>query len=143
MSVSRSGGPLPAGYSPPFSIVTNDDHSAYIVIATALGMACFLVFVAARAVVRYSITFAFGRDDWLLVCSVVSIVWEMQGVLSIRTWYHVQRADQMLQAMAIIQSSILLYGCSVGLGASMIDMSLSEQIRIQKVCRYYPPHLGA
>ena len=74
MSNSNSGGSLPAGYHPPLSVVTHDDHSAWIVIATALGMACFFVFVAARVVVRYSITSGFGRDDWLLAGSVVSTI---------------------------------------------------------------------
>ena len=96
MSNPTSGSSLPTGYSPPFFVVTNDNHSGWIVIATALGLACFLVFVAARVVVRHAITSGFGQDDWLLSSSVVSIILAKPGVLLIRTWYHVQCADPML-----------------------------------------------
>lgn len=43
----------------------------------------------------------------------------------------------MLQVLAIVQSSVLLHGCSLGLGASMVHMSSSKQIKIQKACRCY------
>lgn len=63
----------PAGYYPPFSVVTDENHSAWIIIATTLGLACVLVFASARVVIRCSVTSSLGQDDLLLASSVVSI----------------------------------------------------------------------
>lgn len=93
MSDSNSGGALPAGYSPPLLVVTDNDHSAWIVIATVLGMAWFLIFATARVVVRYSITSGFGQDDWLLAGSVVSTTPAKPGVSLCHPWHNVQCAD--------------------------------------------------
>lgn len=73
MSQPNTGASLPAGYSPPFAVVTEENHSAWIIIATALGLACVLVFVSARVVVRASMTSSMGKDDLLLASSLVSI----------------------------------------------------------------------
>ena len=64
-------GALPAGYSAPFSTVTATDHSAWVIIATAVGLACVLIFTFARIIVRYSITQGLGQDDYFLAAAVV------------------------------------------------------------------------
>lgn len=72
MSASDPRPPIPAGYSPPFSTVTDDNHAAWLIIATALGLACILIFVSARVVVRFSVSSSVGTDDWVLASAVVS-----------------------------------------------------------------------
>ena len=125
--------PPPSNNFPPFSVVTDNDHSAWIIIATALGMACVLFFTAARTVFRYMTTSEFRLDDTLLVCSVVSdrAQWIPLVLRSDSCFY--PRADSTGKFLAIIQSSVVLYGCSLGLGASMAHMTQETQTRIQKV----------
>lgn len=69
--------------------MTPDDRTAYIVIATAVGMAYLPIFSAIRYFVRRA-TEA-GLDDILLMCSTI---------------------------LALVQSGIILRACSYGLGRS-------------------------
>ncbi|KAK0261592.1 hypothetical protein LTR35_017845 [Friedmanniomyces endolithicus] len=77
----------PAGQYPLFTVVTEADHTAWIVIATALGIPIILVFGAIRIFVRR--TAGVGFDDILL---------------ALATFF------------AIVQASIILSACSYGLG---------------------------
>lgn len=63
---------IPDGYSPPFAIVSDTDHTAWIIIATALGLALVLQFGAIRVVVRGSICPGIGLDDFFLAAATVS-----------------------------------------------------------------------
>ena len=64
---------VPAGQYPPFAVVTEDDHRAWIIITTALGLACALVFVGIRTFVRCAFTDGFGIDDAMVAASTVSL----------------------------------------------------------------------
>jgi hypothetical protein len=92
---------IPPGQSPPFAIVTPDDHEAWILISTALGLACFLFFAGIRIVVRTTISHGLGPDDYLFYSAIV---------------------------LAIIQSSIILAACSKGLGKTL-DLVPSKSAR--------------
>jgi hypothetical protein len=62
---------LPAGYSPPSSIVSENDHSAWITITAALGLCCVMLCLIMRLYVRTRINPPFGRDDGSLVAATV------------------------------------------------------------------------
>lgn len=64
---------IPDGYSPPFAVVTDTDHTAWIYIATALGLALILLFGGIRVIVRGSICPGIGLDDYFLAASTVSL----------------------------------------------------------------------
>lgn len=63
---------VPDRYSPPFASVTDTDHTAWIYIATALGLALILLFGGIRVIVRGSICPGVGLDDYFLAASTVS-----------------------------------------------------------------------
>ena len=124
---------------PRLLVVTDNDHSAWIVIATALGLACVLIFAAARTVVRYSTTSDFGLDDTVYVCSVVGDRAQPIPLALQLDSRFCSRADFTGKALTIIQSSVVLYGCSLGLGASMAHMTPERQTKVQKVDRIPAP----
>lgn len=111
--MSAQTGPIvPEGHSPPFATVTPDDHSAWILIATALGMACYLFFGGIRILVRVTISHGFALDDYVLCAATI---------------------------LAIIQSSLVLGACSKGLGKSLDLVSQEAQQEVQKI--YYTSNL--
>ena len=105
---SQAGIIVPEGQSAPFAVVTPDDHAAWILIATALGLAWYLFFAGIRFLVRATISHGFGADDYVLYAAT---------------------------ALAIIQSSIILGACSKGLGKALDLVSIEAQIDVQKM--YY------
>lgn len=109
---SQTGLIVPEGHSPPFATVTPDDHSAWILIATALGLACYLFFGAIRILVRVTISHGFALDDYVLCAATI---------------------------LAIIQSSLVLGACSKGLGKSLDLVSPEAQEDVQKI--YYTSNL--
>lgn len=64
---------IPPGYSPPFAVVTENDHTAWIVIATSLGLACALLFGGIRILLRSTICPGVGLDDCIIGAATVSI----------------------------------------------------------------------
>ena len=64
---------IPPGYSPPYAVVTEDDHTAWIVIAASLGLACALLFGGIRILLRSTICPGVGLDDYLIGAATVSI----------------------------------------------------------------------
>jgi hypothetical protein len=62
---------VPHGQSPPFAVVTPTDHSAWIIITTAFGLACLLLFTLIRTFVRLTIAPPFGLDDAFLGSATV------------------------------------------------------------------------
>ncbi|OCT48690.1 hypothetical protein CLCR_04817 [Cladophialophora carrionii] len=98
---------LPPGYSPPFYEVTDTDHTAWIIIATALCLCWLLLFAAIRLFIRCTITPGCGLDD-------VSVA--------------------IATTLAVIQSSIMLGACSDGLGRSV---ELIPPVMLEKVQKSY------
>ena len=112
MSTSNYGPIVPEGQYPPFAVVTPDDHSAWIIIAAALGLASSFVFGAIRVFVRQTISPQYGLDDIALASSTVLLT---------------------------IQSSIILGACSRGLGKSLDLLSSEAQTEVQRL--YYTSNL--
>jgi hypothetical protein len=74
-SASGSGVVIPPGYSPPFYQVTDKDHTAWIVIASALCLCWLLLFAAIRVFIRCTITPGIGFDDVAVAISTVMFPW--------------------------------------------------------------------
>lgn len=92
MSNITYGPTIPEGYSPPFAIVSPEDHEAWILIATALGLVCILFFAGIRVLVRYTISRGFGWDDHTLLAAT---------------------------GLAIIQAALIFGACQKGFGKSL------------------------
>lgn len=106
-------GPIvPEGQHAPFAVVTPDQHAAWIIIATAVGMSCSLFFGLIRFGVRKWIAPKFGLDDYTLGGS---------------------------SALMVIQSAILLGACSNGLGNSIDLITEEAQATVQSL--YYASNL--
>ncbi|RMZ81577.1 hypothetical protein DV737_g2481, partial [Chaetothyriales sp. CBS 132003] len=84
------------------------DHTAWILIATALCMVCFLFFCAIRVTLRFTLSPGFDSDDF--TC------WAATG-------------------LAAIQSLIVLGACAKGLGKSIDQLSPDDLEFVQKL--YY------
>ncbi|KAJ5383430.1 hypothetical protein N7517_001341 [Penicillium concentricum] len=82
---------VPPGQSPPFEVVDDLHHGAWVIITAAMGLvvslACFLI----RVYVRLMLIPPFARDDWVLLGAT---------------------------AVAVVQSSLVFYACSRGFGTS-------------------------
>ncbi|KAH8602282.1 hypothetical protein B0O99DRAFT_648094 [Bisporella sp. PMI_857] len=106
--MSTAGPVVPPGQYPPFAVVTDTDHSAWIIIATALGLSLILLFSVIKIFIRWSISSRVEFDEAFLATSTI---------------------------FAVIQSSIILGAVSAGLGKS-IELVLNEdRDRIQRM--YY------
>jgi len=62
---------VPAGYYQPFAVVTDDDHRAWIIIASALGLAMVMLSSIIRLFIRSNFGQKFGTDDVLLGAATV------------------------------------------------------------------------
>jgi len=62
---------IPPGHSPPFAIVEDDDHRAWILVAAALGVSFTLVTLITRILIRLFVNRGWGLDDTLCVVSTV------------------------------------------------------------------------
>ena len=63
----------PPGQSPPFAIITDTDHSGWVIIATAFGLSCVLICALIRVFVRIAISPPFGHDDTVLAAATVRL----------------------------------------------------------------------
>lgn len=62
---------VPDGYYPPFAVVTDTDHGAYIIIAVTLGTTLVLISSFIRAFIRISFAQRAGLDDAFLGAATV------------------------------------------------------------------------
>ncbi|KXT15028.1 hypothetical protein AC579_4883 [Pseudocercospora musae] len=95
-------------YFPPFATVTDDDHSACIIIAASLGLALTLVFAGIRVFIRKIIIPGVGLDDALLAVATV---------------------------FSVVEASLILGACRVGLGRSEVSLSADDMNSVQQL--YY------
>ena len=63
--------PVPDGQYPPFEVVTDVNHAAWIIITTALGLSLVLLFSGIRIFTRYTSSPRVGLDEVLLSISTV------------------------------------------------------------------------
>ncbi|RAO68266.1 uncharacterized protein BHQ10_004278 [Talaromyces amestolkiae] len=97
---------VPPGQSPPFEVVDDQHHGAWIIITTALGVAISLVCWLIRLYVRFALTSGFGIADWILAASSV---------------------------IALIQSIIILLAAHYGFGTSIELIKSDAVVRIQNM----------
>lgn len=64
---------IPSGYHPPFAVVTDTDHTAWIIIAAALGLSMILLFSAIKIFIRWSISPRVGLDEAFLAAATVCV----------------------------------------------------------------------
>ncbi|KAL4988634.1 hypothetical protein BDW68DRAFT_187109 [Aspergillus falconensis] len=83
---------VPPGYSPPFQVVDDLHHGAWIIIVTALGLVLSLVSFLIRLYVRLALHPPFGKDDYVLLGATI---------------------------IAVIQATLLFEACARGLGTSI------------------------
>lgn len=63
---------MPPGQSPPFEVVDELHHGAWVIITAALGLVISLVCFLIRLYVRLMLIPPFARDDWVLLGATVS-----------------------------------------------------------------------
>lgn len=69
--MSSGGQIIPPGQHPPYAVVTEDDHRAWILVGAALGVSFTLVTLVTRILIRLFVNRGWGLDDTLCVCSTV------------------------------------------------------------------------
>lgn len=123
---------IPDGQAPPFSVVTPTDHSAWIIIATAFGLFCVLLFSIIRVALRSTVA-SRSLDDAFLASATVCLP-KICCVLQVRPakYHH-------LQLISIVDSSITFYAASLGLGRSIELVNPDGLVKIQKVSRHHSP----
>lgn len=65
---------VPDGYYPPFAVVTDTDHGAYIIIAVALGTTFVILSSLIRIFLRISLVQRPGLDDTFLAVATVGAI---------------------------------------------------------------------
>ena len=68
---SSFGKSVPPGQFPPFAIITPSDHTAWIIISAALGLAVTLVFAGIRVFIRTTSNYTYDVDDYLVAVATV------------------------------------------------------------------------
>ncbi|KAJ5549845.1 hypothetical protein N7535_002212 [Penicillium sp. DV-2018c] len=94
---------VPPGQSPPFEVVDDLHHGAWVIITAALGLVVSLVCLLIRLYVRLMLIPPFARDDWILSGAT---------------------------AIAVVQSTLIFYACSRGFGTSI---SLLKDGRLNQI----------
>ncbi|GES59440.1 hypothetical protein ATEIFO6365_0003072000 [Aspergillus terreus] len=99
-----NGSHVPPGYSPPFQVVDDKHHGAWIIITAALGLVISLVSFLIRLYVRLVLNPPFAVDDFVLLGATI---------------------------VAIIQSSLIFGAVSLGFGTSitLVDHALLDRIQ--------------
>lgn len=64
---------VPPGQSPPFQVVDDLHHGAWIIIATALGLVLSLASFLIRLYVRLALNPSFGHDDYVFLGAMVRV----------------------------------------------------------------------
>ncbi|KAJ6010652.1 hypothetical protein N7451_002064 [Penicillium sp. IBT 35674x] len=95
---------VPPGQSPPFEVVDDFHHGAWIIITVALGLVVSLVCLLIRLYVRLMLMPPFARDDIVLLGAT---------------------------AIGVIQSILVFYACSRGFGTSLTLLNESRLDQIQ------------
>ncbi|KGO47675.1 hypothetical protein PEX2_097600 [Penicillium expansum] len=65
---------VPPGQSPPFEVVDDLHHGAWLIITAALGLVVSLVCFLIRLYVRLMLIPPFARDDWVLLGATLDII---------------------------------------------------------------------
>ncbi|KAL4909142.1 hypothetical protein BDW74DRAFT_146062 [Aspergillus multicolor] len=95
---------VPPGYSPPFQVVDDLHHGAWIIIVAALGLVLSLVSFLIRLYVRLALHPPFGKDDYVLLGATL---------------------------VAIIQTTLIFEAAAKGLGTSIDLLDVGDVHAIQ------------
>lgn len=116
---------MPGSYLPPFCQIAPNDHGGWVAVVTGVGLCCTLVALMIRAFVRVVISPPFGRDDTAILLATVSN----------SRWFAILPKNRLIdtKVIATIQSSVILYGVSKGLGRSVELISSAETRAVEKV----------
>lgn len=118
----------------PYATVTEDDHTAWILIAAILGIIYSFVFCSIRVVARRSIGRSFERDEATLLVSMVrrpfcglvrakhSVSWDFVDAFA-------------FQCIAVVQSIVTINAVRGGLGKSWDLIAPNLQGWVQKVTK--------
>lgn len=115
---------VPTGQHAPLAVVTDTDHTAWIIIATTLGLAISILFGAIRILVRCTANQGWGHDDISLAAATVCFN---------ASQYSISWANRQGQLLTFVQSALLLSACSYGLGKSVELVSPDMIVKIQEV----------
>ncbi|KAL4759207.1 uncharacterized protein BDW70DRAFT_85314 [Aspergillus foveolatus] len=96
---------VPPGYSPPFQVVDDLHHGAWVIIVVALGLVLSLVSFLIRLYVRLALHPPLGKDDYVLLGATI---------------------------IAVVQATLLFEACAKGLGTS-IDLLDEGDVNIIQV----------
>lgn len=127
---------VPPGYSSPFAKVTTDDHTAWVVITTLLGLIYSILFALVRTFLSWTTGGGKGHaDDFALLVSTVRRVYRdklSDHYVSVRAASQ-RRLTHLTQAFAIVQCSIVLGACSVGFGKTWRLVPETSHDKVQQV----------
>lgn len=123
---------VPDGYYPPFAVVTDTDHGAYIIIAVTLGTTLVLISSFIRAFIRISFAQRAGLDDAFLGAATVGDL-AISGVDSIC----VDMASRLLQSYSHASSWVHAHAAWVGLH------TFYQRVRLTVLRRYKNSHVLA
>ncbi|KAL3429170.1 hypothetical protein BDV09DRAFT_203264 [Aspergillus tetrazonus] len=96
---------VPPGYSPPFQVVDDLHHGAWVIIVVALGLVFSLVSFLIRLYVRLALHPPLGKDDYVLLGATI---------------------------IAVVQATLIFEACAKGLGTS-IDLLDEGDVNIIQV----------
>ncbi|KAL4803706.1 hypothetical protein BDV18DRAFT_38301 [Aspergillus unguis] len=96
---------VPPGHAPPFQVVDDAHHGAWVIIVVALGLVLSLVSFSIRLYVRIALHPPFGKDDYILLGATI---------------------------VAIIQAVLLFEACAKGFGTSM-ELLEKEDAKIVQI----------
>ncbi|KAJ0426479.1 hypothetical protein BJY00DRAFT_272262 [Aspergillus carlsbadensis] len=101
-----SGPTVLPGQSPPFQVVDDQHHGAWIIITAALCLVLSIVSFLIRLYVRLALNPPFGSDDWVFLGAT---------------------------AIAVIQASLVFGACSEGLGTAIVLLKDDQVDKIQRL----------
>jgi hypothetical protein len=115
---------VPPGQSPPFQVVDDLHHGAWIIITAALGLVVSLVCLLIRLYVRLALSPPFAYDDYVLLGATVSLH---------KTPVYILLMTSDIQVVAIAQSTLIFEAVSQGFGTSISVLAQEQINRIQTV----------
>ena len=129
MSAVLINATVPDGQHAPFATVSKNDHGAWIIVTTAMGLAFSMLALGARALIRQHINKGWKLDDTILTIASVGRIycfcWVVANGAKVLSW---------------VQSSLILGACASGLGKSVTILSASQLAHIQRVCLQFMPY---
>lgn len=117
---------IPPGQSAPAEFIDSTHHAGWIIISTAIGLTLFVFCLFIRLYVRLAISPITGVADYVLAGTGVKL----------RKFLSVLEDKNMLtplQVFGIVQSCLVFWEASIGLGNSIELINLNDVQQLQKV----------